>query len=85
LACYAAGVFLKPSSLGFFSDQKGGVEFANFSSQWERARLAALTNNKQENVDQTQADNVIKRCGVFHEQEEILLYFCQKQCHLKNF
>jgi hypothetical protein len=30
--------------------KKGGVEFATFSSQWE-ARVYALTNNKQKNVD----------------------------------
>ncbi len=57
----AAGVLLIPSSLDFSSViKKGSTEFATFSSQWERARPAALTNNKQEKVDQTQAYNVIK-------------------------
>jgi hypothetical protein len=44
--------------------KKGGVEFATSLSHWE-ARPAALTNNKQENVDQMHADNVIKQLCEF--------------------
>jgi hypothetical protein len=79
----AAGVFLKPISLGFFSDQKRWRRICEFFQPMGKA--AASTNNKQENVTKTQADNVIKRCGVFHEPEEILIYFFPKQGHLKNF
>ena len=48
--------------------KKGGVEYATFSSQQE-ARAAAMTNNKQENVD-PEADNVIKWSGVRINQKE---------------
>jgi hypothetical protein len=41
--------------------KKGGVEFATFSS---KEKGLALINSKHENVDQIQADNMIKRSGV---------------------
>ncbi len=56
----ADGVLILPSSIGLVNDQKGGMEFATFTANWKR-EPAALTNNKQENVDQIQTDNVIKR------------------------
>jgi hypothetical protein len=43
--------------------KKVGVEFATFLANGKQG-LAALTNNKQENLDQIQADNVTKRSGV---------------------
>ncbi len=43
--------------------QKGGVECKYFAANWKQGP-AALTNNKQENVDQIQADNGIKRSWV---------------------
>jgi hypothetical protein len=45
--------------------KEGGVEFATFPSPWE-ARACSLDQYgiKQENVDQIQAGNVIKRVGL---------------------
>jgi hypothetical protein len=41
----------------------GGVEFAAFPANGKQGPTA-LSNNKQENVDQTHTDNMIKRSGV---------------------
>ncbi len=46
---------------------------------------AALTNRKQENVDQIQANNVIKRSGVLVKRNKYINNFCLKQGHLKKF
>jgi hypothetical protein len=45
------------------NDQKGGVESAAFPANGKQGP-AALTNNKQEIVDQIQADSMIKRSDV---------------------
>jgi len=50
-----------------------------------KQELAALTYNKQENVDQMQADNVIKHSGARINHEKYCKNIClPKQGHQKN-
>ncbi len=49
--------------MSIVNDQKGGVESSAFPANGKQGP-AALTNNKQEIVDQIQADSMIKRSDV---------------------
>jgi hypothetical protein len=44
---FVAGIYLLPSSVGLFNDQKSGVEFSIFPAN-EKQEPANLTNNMQE-------------------------------------
>ncbi len=63
--------------------EKGGVEFATFSANGKQGP-AALTNNKQENVNHIQADNVIHRRGVCIKCKKNKNICFLKEGHLKN-
>ncbi len=80
----AAGVLLIPSSVGVVNDQKnGGVEFAAFPANGKQGH-AALTNNQQQNVDQMQKNNVIKRSGVHINRKKYKNIFFPNQVQMKN-
>jgi hypothetical protein len=68
----AAVVLLISSSVGLVNDQKSGKNFKRFPAIGIQ-RLAAWTNNKQENVDQIQVENITKHS---HLPEEKYKYFC---------
>ncbi len=57
----ATAVFLIPSSIWLVNDQKKVAQNLQVVSANGKQEPEVLTNNKQENVHQIQADNVVKQ------------------------